>query len=96
LTTTQIINDPAIIEKCAGLISDISNRRAEAGLPATELRRLEQAIEKLQAELEKPQPETSLVQEGLITVRGVLEKAAGGVLAGYWLPLLGAIHKALS
>jgi hypothetical protein len=78
------------------LLNEISNRRAEAGVPISDMAKLAEAIKVLQAELHKTPPETSLVREGLITVTEYWRKRLAAFLQAIGCLFLQFIQKALS
>jgi hypothetical protein len=95
-TSHQTINDADAI---SALVGEIFDHRRGLRLPSGELTKLEGAIQSVGEELRAGQPKTSVLREGLNTVRTILEGAAGSGLAtaihGNWSQILLALSQLL-
>ncbi len=90
--THQSMNDTAAIR---AVVDDIFSRRSELLLETNQLTRLEESIKSVQHQLDALQPNTSVIREGIRTVRNVLEGAAGSTLASAWWPALNQVLQGL-
>jgi len=95
-TSRQTIND---VDAIKNLVEEVFGRRAELGLAGAQVTRLEEAIQAVREELRAGQPKTSVLREGLNTLRNVVEGAVGSALAAaareHWSEILQTLSQLL-
>jgi hypothetical protein len=74
----------------------ILSRTSLKGLPSDDAAELRAEIATLKAQAESPKPKTTVIQEGLKSVRSILERAAGSIVTAEALPLVVAVMHRLA
>jgi hypothetical protein len=85
---TVIINDPAALN---AVLSAIKKHHQELPLSADQGQELKRAVADLEKAIVEKKPDTTVLREGLASIRHILEHAAGAMIghaAPEWLPVL--------
>jgi hypothetical protein len=80
--STQTINvDTDSVGRIKEFLAAISQSAPTISLKEDDKRELEAEVKTIQAQVESPKPKAPIIRDGLVSIRSILEKAAGSVIA---------------